>query len=418
MTRDTITQFCIVSILAGWFVQPVLALQIFTEGTGEPNNPYQIATAKQLVAIGHDPNLASKHYVLVNDIDFDPNQPDGLVFQNSLIQTFSGVLDGQGYTIENLYIQAEQGAGLFGSLRGVVKALFLKDVVLSGESCGGIAVYNQYGTILDCQVTGCISCTYYGGGVVGFNDGYLVECKAEVKVAGADSVGGLVGVYQKGALIHCEVQGEITGAQYIGGLVGRMSKMLPVPCLIIECRTNEGTLVNGIDHVGGLVGSQEQGTIIKSSSCAQVVSEQTAGGLVGHADGKGLLIQDCYVQGKINGVIAGALIGEIRYDGCQIVNCWTACEFIAPHSEDHTVCGLVGSLQCSSLGDNIVISSFWDMDVAGVDVSQVSDSLYLGTGLTSAQMQNPQTFQDAGWDLTSIWQGQEGQYLQLKWNTP
>ncbi|HOV77792.1 MAG TPA: hypothetical protein PLS24_07170, partial [Sedimentisphaerales bacterium] len=36
----------------------------FAGGTGEPNDPYQIATAEQLIAIGSDPNLARSHFVL------------------------------------------------------------------------------------------------------------------------------------------------------------------------------------------------------------------------------------------------------------------------------------------------------------------------------------------------------------------
>ena len=47
----------------------------FAAGTGEPNNPYQIATAEQLISIGTDPNLLDKHFVLINDIDLDPNLP-------------------------------------------------------------------------------------------------------------------------------------------------------------------------------------------------------------------------------------------------------------------------------------------------------------------------------------------------------
>lgn len=45
----------------------------FAGGTGEPNDPYQIATAEQLLSIGSDPNLLDKCFILVNDIDLDPN---------------------------------------------------------------------------------------------------------------------------------------------------------------------------------------------------------------------------------------------------------------------------------------------------------------------------------------------------------
>ena len=79
----------------------------FVAGTGEPNDPYQIATAEQLIAIGSDPNLLDKSFVLMADIDLDPNLPGGRVFTDALIAqdesdgvgrhtggSFGGALDG------------------------------------------------------------------------------------------------------------------------------------------------------------------------------------------------------------------------------------------------------------------------------------------------------------------------------------
>jgi hypothetical protein len=49
----------------------------FAGGTGEPNNPYPITAAEQLIAIGSDPSLLDKHFVLMADIDLDANQAGG-----------------------------------------------------------------------------------------------------------------------------------------------------------------------------------------------------------------------------------------------------------------------------------------------------------------------------------------------------
>ncbi len=62
----------------------------FAGGTGEPNDPYRIATAGQLIAIGSDPNLLNKHFVLVAGIDLDPNLPDGRVFDRAVIAPDAG----------------------------------------------------------------------------------------------------------------------------------------------------------------------------------------------------------------------------------------------------------------------------------------------------------------------------------------
>jgi hypothetical protein len=38
----------------------------FAGGKGEPNDPYQVATAEQLLSIGTSQKLLASHYVLVN----------------------------------------------------------------------------------------------------------------------------------------------------------------------------------------------------------------------------------------------------------------------------------------------------------------------------------------------------------------
>ena len=88
----------------------------FAGGTGEPNDPYQIATAEQLVSIGSDPNLLDKHFALLNDIDLDPNLPGGRAFTAAVIAPrqgaylwqgvpFTGVFDGCSHSIKNLTFQ-------------------------------------------------------------------------------------------------------------------------------------------------------------------------------------------------------------------------------------------------------------------------------------------------------------------------
>ena len=86
----------------------------FDGGTGEAENPYRIATAEQLVSIGSDATLMDKHFVLLNDIDLDPNLPGGRVFDGAVIagdyaNPFTGTLDGKGHRILNLTIATAMG---------------------------------------------------------------------------------------------------------------------------------------------------------------------------------------------------------------------------------------------------------------------------------------------------------------------
>jgi hypothetical protein len=132
-TRESFHSFCIVLCLlvcgSTWAVE-------FAGGTGEPNDPYQIATAGQLLALESATEFLDKCFVLVADIDLDPNLPDGRVLSASLIApygpeprmapgkplvklpygSFAGVFDGDGHVIRNLVVRVESPsvAGLFG----------------------------------------------------------------------------------------------------------------------------------------------------------------------------------------------------------------------------------------------------------------------------------------------------------------
>ncbi len=120
----------------------------FAGGTGEPNDPYRIATAEQLISISSDPNLLDKHFVLLNDIDLDPNLSGRRVFTVAVIApgltnrehdfqggAFMGSFDGDGHTIRNLKIDAGSDpdagdcVGLFGKVgrQAVVKNLGIEN---------------------------------------------------------------------------------------------------------------------------------------------------------------------------------------------------------------------------------------------------------------------------------------------------
>ncbi len=59
----------------------------YSGGSGTVDDPYQIATAADLIALGDDPNDYDKHLVLTADIDLDPNLPGGKVFDRAVIGT-------------------------------------------------------------------------------------------------------------------------------------------------------------------------------------------------------------------------------------------------------------------------------------------------------------------------------------------
>ena len=189
----------------------------FAGGTGQADDPYKIATAEQLISIGSNANLLDKHFVLVNDIDLDPNLPGGQIFTWAIIApdiesggsfdgtAFTGSFDGKGHKIKNLHIHAvtENNTGLFGRVEkgGCIRNLGLEDVSITGSGfIGGLAGYSN-ATINNCYVTGSISSGYHCGcvgGLLGYQDSKSVtmNCYAAGSVFGGDesrSIGGLVG---------------------------------------------------------------------------------------------------------------------------------------------------------------------------------------------------------------------------------
>ncbi|MHC4537556.1 MAG: hypothetical protein ACYS6K_26785 [Planctomycetota bacterium] len=91
----------------------------YSGGTGEPNDPYLIATAEDLMLLGESPEDYDKHFILTADIDLDPNLPDRKVFDKAVIApsrdtSFTGVFDGNGHTISRLSIKGIMYVGLFG----------------------------------------------------------------------------------------------------------------------------------------------------------------------------------------------------------------------------------------------------------------------------------------------------------------
>jgi hypothetical protein len=129
----------------------------YSGGTGEPNDPYQIATAEDLITLGETPEDYDKHFILTADIDLDPNLPGRKVFDRAVIAPdmdpseggssgpcFTGVFDGGGHSISHLTIDGHDNVGLFGESSGWIKDLGLVDISITGSSVsvGGLVGWN------------------------------------------------------------------------------------------------------------------------------------------------------------------------------------------------------------------------------------------------------------------------------------
>ncbi len=183
----------------------------FSEGDGSQNNPYQISTKAQFLAISS--NL-SACYKQTADIDLGDL---GTLGENEAIITgdFSGTYDGDGHSISYSvkFVGTDQFSsyGLFEKVSGTIKNLNItsSSAMLTGTAadmnigliCGLLL---STGVITDCHVTGNINSTVNPGG-------------------GSGSDAGLIAGQSLGKIKYSSGTGNVVGVGYAGGLVGQLN---------------------------------------------------------------------------------------------------------------------------------------------------------------------------------------------------
>jgi len=267
----------------------------YSGGKGTADDPYQIATAEDLITLGETPEDYDKHFILTADIDLDPNLPDGQVFVQAVIPKFAGVFDGNDHVIFDLKITGGSYIGLFGRLEEAeVKDLGLVDVNItaSGDYVGGLAGFSN-GDISNCYSTGAVAGNKIIGGLVGDNneDGAIFKCYSTGSVSGDGPVGGLVG--QNGIIVNVGEEGFFYGG-WIDNCYSTCS-------------------VTGNTSVGGLVGCNEVGAIINCYSSGSVFGNENVGGFIGDNNNQ---VTDCFWDMDTSGVLnlCGTNTTEIECD--------------------------------------------------------------------------------------------------------
>jgi len=219
----------------------------FAAGDGSEGNPYQITKLEHLNNIR---NYLDKHFILMNDLDFNDNA-SYLDLNNKTAWTtgsgwlpmatngytpFVGSLNGNGHLINGLYINrsGDSYTGLFGYNGGLIKKLGLTNVNITGTRVGAIASDNCYssystakGEIESCFVSGNVQGVYDVGGLIGWNTGKVSNSYAVVSAKGtANNVGGIAGRAGIGgnlntSFVNCFATGRIYGAtKDMGGING------------------------------------------------------------------------------------------------------------------------------------------------------------------------------------------------------
>jgi hypothetical protein len=342
----------------------------YSGGTGEPNDHYRIATPNDLNDIGNHIEDYNKCFVMTADINLADYSGTQFNIIGDFSNPFIGVFDGNGHAVSNFtYISSgSANIGLFGCLfwpGAVIKGLGLINPRVDGGT--GWYVGSLVGRLFDGAITGCYAqggsvsnSDWYVGGLVGASAGTISHCYATCSVSGERAVGGLVG-YNMRVVRNCYSTGHVEGSSGIGGLVGR------------NYATEMTTYFTA--HYGTVSNCYATGTVsgYPASLCM--------GGLVGDNDGT---IFNSYAKGSVSGTQrVGGLAGAHRGEICQ-------CYSTGGVSGTAEVGGLV-----AFTSGGVVVDSFWD-----VNSSKQATSAG-GMGKTTAQMQEPNTFTDGGWDFVN-----------------
>lgn len=250
-----------------------------SKGDGKVGNPYIITTAEELAWFrdqvnGGNKKICAKIAENVEVIDLKDfchaadaskkiDEQSWVPIGNSN-KLYQGTFDGNGKTITNLYINANQKyMGLFGyTYQSTIKNLTFENAnVTNTQSNTGILVGKAgYGSTLQnikisktCQIKG----GNYTGGIAGELDGNAYNCVNYTTVQGIKSVGGLFGRYSRkgNSITACANYGNVTASSdMVGGLVGYYSSGTIQDC------ANYGD-VKGTYRVAGMAGFVSEGKV-------------------------------------------------------------------------------------------------------------------------------------------------------------
>ncbi len=430
-------------------------------GSGTWSDPYLIANTVHLVILSRHPQDFSRHFRLVRDIDLKdtPVSPSPI---GTLMVPFTGSFDGNYHTLKNLRLLDDKAsyAGLFrsvqrsaasgGMLSGVISNLHLEDAHVTAEQFAAVLAAHNEGEILFCTASGCttaaedyagmlvahngmngelLACASAGtvllgglaqqeghfqhaGGLVALNEGILMLCSSSGQVRGSrdvspsvkprrisEDIGGLVGTNQGGTITGCTSTSRVVGFETVGGLVGNNRGGW-----LYRCGATAD--VDAANDAGGLVAQSTGGTMVGCFSRSEVAGSN-AGGVICFAEDDD--IESCYFDGSISGSGIGGFAS--RGNGAsRIRDCYCVAAIAGASKAGAFVRYLDWSVQVSDC--------FWDKTVFAEDrnIENVSEAQKAGiTGLDTAALQSGQTLREAGWDFVGTWVSCEGDYPRLWW---
>lgn len=293
---------------------PVFAsAKVLPNGSGTSEDPWQIRDADEWNTLAgfsdaHDMDFSDDSFAITAPLDFKGKTFHRLCSKGSV--AFQGVIDGRGFTIDNIAVDDTTSASQY---NGLIRALgadgCVKNIIIGSGSN--------------------IKARIYVGAIAGSTAGLIENCVNHASVGSyLNYAGGIAGfVNAGGRFVKCENTGTITAETGIaGGIAGGSNA--EIGGLIDSC-TNRGS-VSGSRIAGGLIGSSRV-SIANSVNygTVDVTSEGYGGGIVGYHT-YDIPITGCENHGKVTTVKAqaGGIVGYL-FSGAAISRCTNYGEIIA-----------------------------------------------------------------------------------------
>ena len=317
-----------------WCIEDLVAFSNMVNGRGiviENGKPTEINTStnftNRTVELKTNLNFKSKYsYANSERTDFgdiNGNANDGNTLMNEMTTgtgfnpignihlgpSFTGVFDGDGNNIDNIYINRETTSGLFGYVNGGAKEI--KNINISGQiiatdGCAGgiIAVYSKGNSLVDTNIINCVN-----ESTISANGGNNLGDNSINGIAG-----GILGVtLNSGNLTidNCHNLGEINGEMACGGIIGKNG------CYIINC-SNSGNIISSGKNsnssiAGGIVGGIAVSDIYigNSYNTGNIIAKKITGGIIGGGYAGSGTLKNVYTMGNIkNATNSKVMVGN------------------------------------------------------------------------------------------------------------
>ncbi|MHC4882310.1 MAG: GLUG motif-containing protein [Planctomycetota bacterium] len=289
-----------------------------------------------------------------------------------------------------------------------------------GGICGSNGEGGMGGIITHCQSDISISSSSATGslgecgGICGYNGGTVANCSAagEIDAWSLNTVGGICGYQEFGGDIISSWSSADISAQYNLGMSGGLCGHNYIGT-ISHCYATGNVISEGsISFVGGLCGYNRQGKITACYSTGNVAcgpkytdwgfNADNSGGFCGRNSGvegsEG--IWNCYSTGDLTcGDIAPEYLpytermvgGFCGNNYASIVNCYSTGTVVTNAVEKAGFC---------YWNDGSLDNCFWDTATSGITTGIVTGLDFTGVeGKITAEMQDSNTFLNAGWDF-------------------